>query len=170
MARIASFALMLSTWNFAAFACTCVSFPDAKEAMAGAYSSVVFRGTVTKSEVLPQHPEMRNRRRYAVTFQVHEQWKGEQKQELTLYTLDPGTDCMGAGYKVAEEYLVYARSTPAQDYRYDDFFWYGWTDVVPKGSPMLVPVAGCMPGGSTSTPEVRESVKALGRGTIPRKK
>jgi hypothetical protein len=161
---------MLTTWNLAALACTCVSFPNAKEAMADVYASVVFRGTVIKSEVLPQHPEMGGRRRYAVTFQVHEQWKGELKQALTLYSLDPGTDCMGAGYRVGEEYLVYAKLTPAQDYRYDDFFWYGWTDVVTKGSPMLVPTVACMPWGPTSVPEVRKSVRDLGRGSIPRKK
>jgi hypothetical protein len=134
--------------------------------MADAYTSVVFRGNVIKSKVLPQHPEMRGHRRYAITFQVHEQWKGEQKQTLTLYDVDPGTDCMGAGFKVREEYLVYATLTPAQDHRDGDFFWYGWTDVVTKGSEMLEPIVACMPWGPTALPEVRRSVRTLGRGTI----
>jgi hypothetical protein len=88
-------------------------------------TAVVFRGTVAKSEVLKRHSEMKGRRRYAVTFRVHEYWKGTLGRSVTIYDLDPGTDCLGAGYQTGQEYLVYAGESPAKDYRLDEFFWYG---------------------------------------------
>jgi hypothetical protein len=75
-----------------------------------------------ESKVLPQHPEMKGRRRYAVTFQVNRYWKGSPTYNITLYDLDAGTDCHGFDYQVGKEYLVYASQEKARDYRFDDFF------------------------------------------------
>jgi hypothetical protein len=68
MDRIVSVTFLLSMFTLAAHACTCVAFPGAKAAMQDA--SVVFRGTVIKSEMLPQHPEMRGEEPYATMVYV----------------------------------------------------------------------------------------------------
>ena len=71
---------------------------------------------------------------------------------MTLYVLAPGTDCMGAGLHVGKEYLIFATEEGAKDYRLNgDFFWFGWTDILPAGTPMLQP-ASAAPGG-----DVRDS-------------
>ena len=136
------------------------------------YASVVFRGTVVSRRALPQRTEMKGRGRYAITFLVDEDWKGNPGRSVTLYGLDGGTDCLGdGGYKVGKNYLVYASEQDAQDVTIDGFpdgpFWYGWTDVLPKGTKMLVPQTACMPGGETSA--VRKSVRELGKARIPAK-
>jgi hypothetical protein len=53
-----------------------------------------------------------------------------------------GTDCLGdGGYEVGKNYLVYASEQDVQDVTLDGLpagsFWYGWTDVLPKGTKML---------------------------------
>ena len=76
-----------------AVGCTVVYTPNPREALKGA--TIVFRGTVLKSAVLKQHPEMGSRQRYAVTLRATEYWKGDRGDTVMLYDLDPGTDCLG---------------------------------------------------------------------------
>ncbi|SRR5579871_267734 len=149
------------------YACTCVSFPGAKDAMSEA--SVVFLGTVVESKLLPQHPEMRGRRRYQVEFRVERYWKGNPGPVVALHDLEPGTDCLGGGFEPGGEYLVYAAKDRATDHQLDGLFWFGWTDVLPEGTSILVPVIACMPGGKMSDKTVRKAVRALGKGRDPRK-
>jgi hypothetical protein len=142
-------------------ACTIVNPPSPREAVRQA--AVVFRGTVLTSEALPMHPEMRGRGRFAVTMRVAEYWKGNRGATVKLYALEPGTDCMGAELKARNEYLVFASEEGAKDFRPDpDFFWYGWTDVLPAGTRMLQPVG--ISGGDLSDPLVRKTMRGLGRG------
>jgi hypothetical protein len=156
---------MLGLYADAVHACTCVTSTDSKSAISDA--PVVFVGTVLKSELLRQHPEMRGRRRYAVTFRVREYWKGTRERTLKLYDVDPGTDCLGAGFEAGKQYLVYASEQPVKDTSFDDFFWIGWTDVLAKGATMLQPMMACMPGGNTKEPLVQKTLRELGRGHAP---
>jgi len=134
--------LILCGWTTSATACTCVSFPPPSEAMQA--SALVFRGSVTHVKTLPERPKMGGRQRYAVTFLVEEYWRGTPAQTITLYDLDPGTDCMGAGFQSGRTYLVFAAEEIAKDYQPDpDFFWCGWTDVLPAGTPMFRPLTAC---------------------------
>jgi hypothetical protein len=128
-------------------------------------AAVVFHGTVMKSEALPLHAEMRGRQRFAVTLRVAEYWKGNRGATIMLYDVSPGTDCMGAGLTVGKEYLIFAKEEPAKDYRDGDFFWFGWTDVLPAGTPMLWPLATL--GGDLSLPIARTKMRQLGRGKKP---
>ena len=166
MSRLTIWLGLASVWTVQATACTC--FPSTA-AEATEFASVVFRGTPTYNERLPEHPRMKGRQRYAVTFRIDHFWKGEPKRTLVLYDIDPGTDCMGASYQLGIEYLVFAREQPAEDREYaPDDFAYGWTDVLAPGSGMLVPLTGCMPGGETSRSDVRKHLRELGRGKIPK--
>jgi hypothetical protein len=125
-------------------------------------ASVVFRGTVLERRVLPRHPEMRGRGRFAITFRVDKYWKGSPASTIVVYGVDPGTDCMGWGdVEVGKSYLLYAIEQEAKDYVLDDYFWIGWADVLPKGTRMLVPEA-CAPGGEVS--EVQTVLRQLGKG------
>ena len=65
---------------------------------------------------------------------------------------------------VGKNYLVYASEIDVSDFVTDGLFWYGWTDVLPVGTKMMIP-AGCSPGGETST--VRKVVRQLGKGHAP---
>jgi hypothetical protein len=126
----------------------------------------VFRGTVLTSKTLPLHPEMRGRQRFAITLRVAEYWKGNRGQRVTLYDVAPGTDCMGAGLQPGKAYLIFASEEGARDYRPDgDFFWYGWTDILAAGTPMLHPMA--IFGGNLSDGTVRNQMQKLGRGKKP---
>ena len=135
-------------------------------------ASVVFRGTVLERLALPQRSEMKGRGRYAITFRVDEYWKGTPGRRVTLYGVDGGTDCLGdGGYEVGKDFLVYASERDVQDVTYDGLrdgpFWYGWTDVLPRGTKMLVPQTACTPGGESSA--VRKNLRELGKGRIPAK-
>lgn len=126
------------------------------------YASVVFRGTVVKRRTLPQRAEMKGRGRYAITFRVDESWKGAPGRRLTLYGVDDGTDCLGGGgYELGKNYLVYAPEQDVQDVTVDGSLngslWYGWTDILPKGTKMLLAETGCMPGGESSA--VRKALR-----------
>ena len=155
---------VLLTFGFVvgpAFTCTIVNQPTPQEALK--IATVVFRGTVLKSEVLRPHPERKGRERFAFTVRVSEYWKGNRGETVTLYDLAPGTDCMGAGLRVGKEYLIFALEEGARDNHPDpDFFWYGWTDVLPPGTLMLQPLATL--GGDLSVPLVRNNMRHLGRG------
>jgi hypothetical protein len=129
--------------------------------------ALVFRGTVMERTLLRERAEMRGRRRYAITFSVDEYWKGSPGSRVTLYGLDPGTDCMGdGGYEVGKNYLVFASEATVTDVVLDDFFWYGWADVLPEGSKMLVP-APCQLGGEAS--KAASALRELGKGGRPAK-
>lgn len=129
-------------------------------------SSVVFRGAVLERKTLPIRAEMKGRGRYAITFRVDEYWKGSPGRSLIIYGLDGGTDCMGdGGYEVGKSYLVYATEHEVEDVVLDEFFWYGWTDVLPKGLRMLTPQTACMPGGEAS--RVGHALHQLGKGRVP---
>jgi len=151
-------------WAGVAGACTCVSEPGETPKSQMSNASLVFRGTVRRIKTLPQHPEMKGRRRYAATFRIDEYWKGAPGQIATIYFLDAG--CLAAGYETGKEYLVYGSLQEAKDYRADDIFLYGWTDVLPPGTPMLVPTA-CTPDGQTSSRLVRDTLRELGPGRLP---
>ena len=152
-----------------AFPCTCVVAANSNAKTAMADVSIVFRGTVLERKGLPQRSEMRGRRRYAITFRVDEYWKGSVGRNVILYGVDSGTDCLGdGGYEVGKSYLVYAADVEVKDIILKDgFFWYGWTDVLPKGTKMLVPQIGCTPGGETSA--VRRAIRELGKARMPGK-
>jgi hypothetical protein len=131
--------------------------------------SVVFRGTVLERKALPQRSEMRGRRRYAITFRVDEYWKGSVGRRVIIYGVDDGTDCLGdGGYEVGKNYLVYAGEQDVRDVILEGgFFWYGWTDVLPKGTKMLMAQTACTLGGETSS--VRKAIRELGKARMPGK-
>jgi hypothetical protein len=119
---------------------------------------------------LPVRPEMKGRGRVKVIFEVLRYWKGKPNSLVTLYDLSLGEsgDCMGYGFQIGKEYLVYAQSTISKDVRPDpDFFWYGWTDVIPVGTPMLVPAMACSPGGDVKRSYTRAALRRLGAGEKP---
>jgi hypothetical protein len=148
----------------AAFPCTIVNQPSPREALK--LAAVVFRGTVLNSEPLPTHPEMRGRQRFAVMLRVAEYWKGDRGATITLYDLSPGTDCIGAGLQAGKEYLIFASEEGARDNRLGGDLWYGWTDVLPSGTPILQPMATF--GGDLSQLVMRGNMRQLGRGKKPR--
>jgi hypothetical protein len=128
-------------------------------------ASVVFRGTVLQRKTLPQGVEMRGRGRYAITFRVNEYWKGSLGRSVILYGVDAGTDCMGdGGYEVSKTYLVYASELEVKDVVVGGHFWYGWADVLPEGTKMLVPTA-CAPSGEGVDRKALH--RDLGKGRIP---
>ena len=148
------------------FPCTCVFAEGsnfAETAMSAA--SVVFRGTVLQTKTLPQRVEMRGRSRYAITFRVSEYWKGSLGRSIAIYSVDAGTDCLGGGrYEVGKTYLLYASEMEAKDVLLGGRFWYGWTDVIPEGTKMLVPTA-CAPSGDGG--DKKTVHRDLGKGKIP---
>jgi hypothetical protein len=152
-------------WGTPAFSCSCVS---AVKPPVDFEASVVFRGTVTGKKLLPARAEMNGRGRYAITFRVDENWKGSRQPTIVTYGLDDGTDCMGgSSYTVGNNYLVFASEKTSQDVSLDGtHLWFGWTDVLPKGTPMLVPTP-CTPSGETSRVFVRDAINQLGKGSSP---
>jgi len=149
-----------------AFSCTCLS-PTRPAADFGA--SAVFRGTVTNKKLLPARTEMKGRERYEITFQVDEIWKGSRQSKIVVYGLDDATDCKGgSGFEVGKKYLVFASEQASQDVFWPGSatFWFGWTDVVPKGTPILM-ATECAPSGETSKAFVRDALSQLGKGSPP---
>jgi hypothetical protein len=129
--------------------------------------AVVFRGAVIERKTLSSRTEMRGRNRFAIKFRVDEYWKGSPGRILVIYGMDPGTDWLGdGGYRVGAEYLVYARDQRATDVLLGDDFWYGWKDILPEGSPMLVPDTACKPGGEVAVS--RSALTELGAGLVPK--
>jgi len=158
---------LLAVVSVPALPCTCVSDVSSTAKTATNDYPAVFRGTVLERKVLPQRIEMRGRRRYAITFRVEEYWKGSPDRTRILYGVDDGTDCLGdGGYEVGKNYLVYAGDQVVKDEVLDGFFWFGWTDVLPEGTHMLVPAA-CSPGGETTVAVVRTALRQLGKGRAP---
>jgi len=145
------------------FSCTCVS---ATKQPSDFGASAVFRGTVIEKKLMPARTEMNGRGRYAITFRVDENWKGARQRTIVIYGLDDGTDCMGgSSYTVGKNYLVFASEETSQDVYLDGtHLWFGWTDVLPQGTPMLVTMA-CTPSGETSQGFVRDALKGLRKGS-----
>jgi hypothetical protein len=158
---------LLAFFGTPAFSCTC-GWKTMPTADFGA--AVVFRGTVTARKPLAVLTEMRGRGRYAITFRVDEYWKGPARQPtVVVYGLDGGSDCLGgSGFEVGKDYLIFASEQPSQDVFWPGgtTFWYGWTDVVPKGTPMLGPKS-CAPSGETSKIFVMDALGRLGKGSPP---
>jgi len=148
-----------------AFSCTC---GWATKPAADFGASVVFRGTVTDKKLLPARTEMKGRRRYETTFRVDENWKGSRRRTIVIYGVDNGTDCMGgSGFEVGKNYLVFASEQSSQDASLKGtYLQFDWTDVLPRGTPMLAPTA-CAPGGETSKIFVRDALDQLGKGSPP---
>ena len=151
-----------------AFPCTCVVAEGGTSKAAIGNAPIVFHGTVLERKTLPQRSEMKGRGRYAITFRVNEFWKGSPGRQATLYGVDGGSDCLwDGGYVAGKDYLVYAAEVEAKDVvRENGQFWYGWTDVLPKGTKMLIPEDACMPGGLADRKALRRD---LGKGRIPPK-
>jgi hypothetical protein len=78
--------------------CTCVGEAPLDDTLRG--SSLVFLGTVTHVDEFPQNPRMRGRKRYAATMRIDRSWKGDSRNTITLYYLDPGTDSQGEDYVI----------------------------------------------------------------------
>lgn len=160
---LATLVLLLPGSCIPAFSCTC-AWSTKPAADYGA--SVVLRGVVTEKKVLPARDEMKGRRRYAIKFRVSEYWKGPRQPTVVVYGLDDGTDCLGGSrYEIGKDYLVFASEQPSRDvFLGSTTFWYGWTDVQPKGTPMLMDTA-CAPNGETSKIFVRDALHRLGKGS-----
>jgi hypothetical protein len=145
------------------YPCTCVEAVVSNARTLMSYDAVVFRGAVIERKMLPSRDDMRGRRRYSITFRVEEYWKGSPGRTLVIHGVDPGTDCLGdGGYQVGKEYLVYAYEQKVEDVFLGDQLWYGWKDILPEGSPMLVADTACKPGGEASA--VRAALAELGHG------
>jgi hypothetical protein len=158
--------MWLMSSNITAFPCTCVGSANAPVKTRMADDAVVFRGVVMERKTLPRRAEMRGRNRYAITFRVDEYWKGTPGRTLVIYALDNSTDCMrDGGYQVGKSYLVFAYEQPAKDFLVGDYFWHGWKDILPEGSPMLLPDIACKPGGEVG--KVRAVLDQLGPGKAP---
>lgn len=156
---------LLAFFSLPAWPCTCVSAVGTTAKSMVNDSSVVFRGSVTERTVLPPRAEMKGRGRYAITFRIEEYWKGSPGRTLVLYGVDDGTDCLGgSSYAVGKEYLVYASEREVTDVILEGgFFWYGWTDVLTKGTRMLV-TTECTPSGETTELFAKKALRELGRG------
>ncbi len=149
-----------------ALGCSCLEPTDAKGLMEG--MGAVFRGKVMQREVLAPYPETSHRKRYRLTMQVFEQWRGNLNGSVTLYDVDPRPDCMGARLEAGREYLVYAsdlRSWAAKP----GIFSFGWADVVPVDATMLQPHNVCLPGGLVSDLRVQKALRQIGKGSVPGK-
>ena len=131
--------------------------------------AVVFRGVVLERKLLPSRVDMRRRNRYSITFQVSEYWKGSPGRTLVMYGVDPGADCLGdGGYQVGKVYLVFAAEQKVEDVLRDGRLWYGWKDILPEASAMLIPDTACKPGGEVT--KVLDVLHELGPGRVPREK
>ncbi len=89
------------------------------------------------------------------------------RRVLKLYSLSSGTDCVGGNYDLGQKYLIFASEQPAQDHKLGEFFWYGWTDVVPKGALIIEAMTACIPGGKTADAVVKTALRELGEGRRP---
>ena len=129
-------------------------------------ASVVFRGTVVERKTLPLRDDKHTRGRYAIAFRVEEYWKGAPASRITIYAMDPGTDCMGdGGYEVGNTYLVFASEREVTDIWLDTHLLFGWADLFPDGTKILFPDTACTPGGEVS--KAHKALRQLGKGKRP---
>jgi hypothetical protein len=145
----------------AASACSCIQGEVGQEFAA---STVVFRGVVKNVTQLSSRVDMQ-RARFAVTFAVSEYWKANLGRHVTLYVMDPGPDCIGAHFDWRTEYVVFARTTIADDYRTENAFWYGWLDLLPKGREFLTVNGSCNP--TAAVKHAGNTLRELGAGKKP---
>jgi hypothetical protein len=155
--------LFLVLWlaSSAASACSCIQGEIGQEFAA---ATVVFRGVVKNTTQLTSRVDMQ-RARFAVTFSVSEYWKENLGRHITLYVMDPGTDCVGAHFDLHTEYVVFAKTAVADDYRTQNAFWYGWLDLLPKGKEFLSVNGSCNP--TSPVKHAGNTLRSLGRGKRP---
>jgi hypothetical protein len=149
----------------AASGCTCVSaigVSGVKSDLDNA--SVVFRGVVAEVKELPSRPDLR-RLRYAVTFLVSKYWKGNPGREITLYILQPGTDCIGARFDLHTEYVVFATSQKAGDFRLEGRLQTGWLDLMGASTEFLTVNNFCDSTGTAK--KAGKTFRELGKGKKP---
>ncbi len=150
----------------AATACKC-STEDQLRKLPDDHLVIAFRGSVTHVEVLPDHPNLTRRHPLAATFRVDEVWRGDVPARIVIHSLTPkGGDCDGFHFRAGEERVVYAlpeRAGPVYP-KWGPGFYRGWSDVVPEGTRIFVPVA-CYPQGLTR--HLREHLRRLGPGHPP---
>lgn len=114
--------LMLSAWTTAA-ACSCVGPNPICSVYFG--TPVIFRGTVVeKTLIRPTGQTVKNLDgstsqiigggTYKVRFAVSETFRGEGRQELTVYTAEQSSAC-GFPFEVGGEYLVFTYTNKAGD-------------------------------------------------------
>jgi hypothetical protein len=154
-------ALALAVGTSTSSACSCIPL-GVKEDMAN--SRVVFRGRVKEIKRFPLRPES-SRTRYAATFAASDFWKGNPVKEIVLHEFDPSTDCIGARFEVGKEYVVFAVSQEADDHKLGESYWYGWLDVLPKGTHILTVNNYC--DSTSEVTKAGEILNALGRGKKP---
>jgi hypothetical protein len=155
--------LFLVLWlaSSMASACSCIQ-GEINQEFAGA--SVVFRGVVKNVTQLSSRVDMQ-RPRNAVTFSVSEYWKADLGRHITIYVIDPGADCIGAHFDWHGDYLVFAKTQKADDYRMGQAFWYGWLDLLKKGQEFLTVNASCSP--TAPVKRAGNTLRALGPGKKP---
>jgi len=155
--------LVLLFSSSAASGCSCIQ-GDLNQEFAS--SSVVFRGVVKSVNQLPSRVDLQ-RPRNAVTFAVSEYWKGDGElgKRITINVIEPGADCIGARFEWHTDYLVFAKTQKADDYQMGTHFWYGWLDLMPKGTGFLTVDSFC----NSTAPAKRagNTLRALGAGKKP---
>jgi hypothetical protein len=154
--------LLLFLASSAASACSCIQGEIGQE-FAG--STVVFRGVVKNVTQLSSRVDMQ-RPRYAVTFAVSEYWKANLGRHVTLYVVEPGPDCVGAHFDAHTDYVVFAKTQKADDFRTVNAFWYGWLDLLKKDQEFLSVNGPCTP--TSVVKHAGNTLRALGPGKKPR--
>jgi hypothetical protein len=164
--RLPAFTVCLAlATSISVSACTCI-WADAPPDYV-AESDIVFQGVVLERKVLPARPDMRGRERYAITLRVERYWKGDPGPTVVIHGLEPLADCLGGGeLKVDRRYLLFVSIKTSQEVFLEDYFWYGWTDVIPEGDPILE-IKPCTPSGEISRGQ--GFVRNLGKGRTPKR-
>jgi hypothetical protein len=153
--------LVLCLASSAASACSCIQGEMGQEYSA---ATVIFRGVVKNVAQLSSRVDLQ-RARNAVTFSVSEYWKADAGRHITLYVIDPGPDCIGAHFDWHTEYVVFAKTQKADDYRMGNSFWYGWLDLLQKGKEFLTVDSYCNP--TAPVKRAGNTLRSLGQGKKP---
>jgi hypothetical protein len=153
--------LLLCFASSAASACSCIQGEIGQEFAA---ATVVFRGTVKNVTQLSSRVDMQ-RARFAVTFSVSAYWKANLGKHITLYVIDPGPDCIGTHFDWHTDYVVFAKTQKADDFRTVNAFWYGWLDLLPKGREFLTVDGSCNP--TAPSKRAGNTLRGLGPGKKP---
>jgi hypothetical protein len=77
----------------------------------------------------------------------------------------PGTDCIGARFDLRTEYVVFATSQKADDYRLEGRILLGWLDLMPAGTEFLTVNNYC--DSTAPAKDARKTLRALGKGKRP---
>lgn len=105
--------LLTGTWTMApapAYACSCVEPGPVEERLER--KTAVFQGTVTSIKEPALKKMMSSEDPVQVTFAVKQLWKGEPHAELSIRTAMSGASCGYEGFRVNEEYVVFAYGDP----------------------------------------------------------